>query len=121
MGGDHEVKVKGQGMHAFKLQGTQEELRVHRDPKTNQVHVHRDADKVKFAWPAKTFSKDYFDLKSKIIDDGEKQAHLMDSKGIKLVATEDGSGIVWSLDDSGAKVIPDGFEEMDDFVSKLDD
>ena len=117
MGGEHEVKLQ-----SFTLKGDQEELRVHHDPKSKQVHVHRDADKVKFAWPADEFSADYFSLKARIIDGGEDTAYLMDSRGIKLVVTKksDGSGIDWSLDDSGAKVVPDGFDEMDAFVRKLD-
>lgn len=111
------------GSHEFRLQGPGGELRVHQS--NGEVHVHND--KVKFAFPAKDFSKEYFALKARIIDameagdDFPLQSHLMDDRGTKLVASKkaDGSGIEWSLDASGAKVIPGGFDKMDDFVGKL--
>jgi hypothetical protein len=110
------------GSNEFHLTGEAGDLRVHRN--AGEVHVHDDAAKTKFSMPEVRFKDEYFKMKEEIIDGGKDEAFITDSRGMKLVLKKktDANGaesMDWSLDKSGAKVLPDGFDGMDKFVDQL--
>lgn len=104
MGGENEKTVAG-GLGLGKL-------RIHHDTKKGEVHVHDDTAKVKFTWPAFSWTTAYNKLRSEVLK--SNMGLLIDDNRIELHATLSGRKVVF-----GVRSPVTGLEEFDKFAAEI--